>query len=61
MILKILIFFILFIAGIALWLATNKIKNLEKLNRALWQDRGKIVKRIKELEDARRRLEETEL
>jgi hypothetical protein len=53
MILKIFVLFsICFIplALIALWLATNKIKNLEKLNRALWQDRVKIVKRIKELE-----------
>jgi len=63
MILKILIaFFIPTVIGfILLWLAYNKIRNLEKLNRALWQDRGKIVKSIKELEEAKRRLEETEL
>jgi hypothetical protein len=53
LILKIAIAFLLFVlllAAIALWLAYAKIKNLEKLNRALWQDRGKIVKKIKELE-----------
>ena len=64
LILKIAVAFLLFVlllAAIALWLATNKIKNLEKLNRALWQDRGKMVNTIKELEEAKRRLEETEL
>ena len=53
LILKIAVFFLLFVlllAAITLWLAYAKIKNLEKLNSALWQDRGKIVKRIKELE-----------
>jgi hypothetical protein len=53
-ILKIAVAFLLFVlllAAIALWLAYAKIKNLEKMNNALWQDRGKMVKRIKELED----------
>jgi hypothetical protein len=51
--LKITVFFLLFVlllAAIALWLAYAKIKNLEKLNKALWQDRGKMARRIKELE-----------
>jgi hypothetical protein len=53
-ILKIAVFFLLFVnllASIAFWFAANKIKNLEKLNKALWQDRGKMAKRIKELEE----------
>jgi hypothetical protein len=50
MILKFILLFIILLAAVGFWLATNKIKNLEKLNRALWQDRGKMVKRIKELE-----------
>lgn len=52
MILEILISFLIptIIACILLHLAYNKIKNVEKLNCALWQDRAKMAKRIKELE-----------